>query len=65
MSTFESDTDLTVCVCTYNSEKYIAETLTSLWEQTFRNFRLLVVDDCSNDHATGNLIQHSADDMEI
>ena len=61
MSTFESDTDLTVCVCTYNSEKYIAETLTSLWEQTFRNFRLLVVDDCSCDRTVEEVQAYIAD----
>lgn len=41
--------ELTVCVCSYNAEKYIAETLASLRGQTCREFRLLVVDDCSSD----------------
>lgn len=41
--------DLTVAICVYNGEKHIAETLNSLSEQTFQNFHLLVIDDCSTD----------------
>ena len=41
--------DLTVCICAYNAEKYIAETLESLKNQTYKNFKLLIVNDCSND----------------
>lgn len=41
--------DLTICICSYNAEQYIRETLESLFSQTFRNFRLLVIDDCSTD----------------
>lgn len=41
--------DLTVAICVYNGEKYITETLDSLYRQTFRDFHLLIVDDCSTD----------------
>lgn len=41
--------DLTVCICAYNAEKYIAETLESLSKQTFKDFKLLIVNDCSTD----------------
>jgi glycosyltransferase involved in cell wall biosynthesis len=33
----------------YNAEKYIAECLDSLLEQTFQDFEVIVVDDCSTD----------------
>ena len=33
----------------YNSQKYLAECLNSLFQQTFREFRILALDDCSND----------------
>ncbi|MCI5779184.1 MAG: glycosyltransferase family 2 protein [Lentisphaeria bacterium] len=48
--------DLTICICAYNAEKYIAETLESLLAQSCTNFKLLVVDDCSTDR-TLSIIQ--------
>jgi teichuronic acid biosynthesis glycosyltransferase TuaG len=42
---------VTVVVPVYNAEKYIRETLESIARQTFRNFEVIVVDDCSNDRS--------------
>ena len=41
--------DITVVVCLYNAEKYIVETLRSLQQQTLKEFKLLIIDDCSTD----------------
>ena len=41
--------NLTVVICLYNAEEYIEETLKSLEEQTFANFKLLIIDDYSLD----------------
>lgn len=43
-------TNLTVCVCAYNAERYIRETLESLYNQTFRDFDFLLIDDASTDN---------------
>ena len=51
--------DLTICVCTYNAEKYIAETLNSLRKQTYKKFKLLVIDDGSTDR-TVSVVEHYA-----
>ena len=40
---------ITVVICLYNAEKYIFETLESLNAQTFNEFDLLILDDCSQD----------------
>lgn len=42
---------LTVVICLYNAEKYIIETLKSLEDQTFKEFKLLIIDDCSTDQS--------------
>ena len=42
---------VTVVVCLYNAEKYIVETLKSLENQTFKEFNLLIIDDCSTDQS--------------
>ncbi len=43
--------DLTVAICMYNAEPYIAETLACLNAQTVQGFRLLIVNDCSTDRS--------------
>jgi len=40
---------ITVLLPTYNSEKYIAEAISSILNQTFKDFELLIIDDGSTD----------------
>ena len=40
---------LTFCICAYNAERYILETLKSLFKQTYREFDVWVIDDASTD----------------
>jgi hypothetical protein len=41
---------LSVLMTSYNREKYIGQAIESVLAQTFTDFELLVVDDCSRDH---------------
>ncbi len=41
---------ISIVVPTYNCEKYILETLKSIKSQTYRNFEVLIIDDCSTDN---------------
>lgn len=41
---------VSVVVVTYNSEKFILETLESIKKQTYKNIELIVSDDCSKDN---------------
>lgn len=42
-------TEITVAICVYNAERYIAETLSCITAQTMQDFHLLIVNDCSTD----------------
>ena len=45
----EKNPAISVIIAMYNSEKYVAECLESLLNQTFQDFEVIVVDDCSTD----------------
>lgn len=54
---------VSVTINAYNSEKYIAETLTSVINQSYKNLQIIVVDDASSD-ATAEIVK-SFDDPRI
>jgi glycosyltransferase involved in cell wall biosynthesis len=43
---------LSVIIPNYNKEKYIASCLDSILQQTYNNYEILIVDDCSLDHSS-------------
>ena len=47
--------DITVVICLYNAENFIEETLMSLYNQTFKDFKLLIIDDCSTDNSVNKV----------
>lgn len=51
---------VSVVICAYNGEKYLAKSIESVLSQTYRNFELVIVDDGSTD-GTANLIRKYAD----
>ena len=41
---------VSVLIPTYNVEKYIEEAIQSIINQKYKNFEIIVVDDCSTDN---------------
>lgn len=49
----------------YNSEKYIAETIESVLAQTYTNWEMIVVDDCSKDNGVRIVEEYQKKDKRI
>lgn len=55
--------DVSVLMPVYNGEKFISESIESVLNQTFRNFELIIIDDCSEDQSAHIIKQY--DDRRI
>lgn len=42
---------ISICLPSYNHEKYVRETIESIWSQEYPNLEIIVVDDCSQDNS--------------
>ena len=42
---------ISIVIPMYNTEKYVAECLDSIFAQTFQDFEVIIVDDCSTDNS--------------
>lgn len=56
---------ITVCVPTYNGSEYLRACLDSILSQTFYDFELLLVDDCSSDSTPAILHEYARNDPRI
>ena len=56
---------ITVVIPVYNGEKYIATTIESLKNQTYRNFEVLIIDDCSQDNSIQIIKNHISEDQRF
>lgn len=52
---------VSIIIPVYNREKYIAECLDSIFAQTFKNFEVVLVDDCSTDKSREIVENYLAD----
>lgn len=55
---------VSIVVPTYNSEEYILETIESVKKQTYKNWELIVIDDCSKDK-TQEILESSKEEKRI
>jgi glycosyltransferase involved in cell wall biosynthesis len=52
---------VSVLMTAYNREKYIAEAIESVLASTFKDFELIIIDDCSKDHTVEIARRYTAD----
>lgn len=57
MMNFEDDKLVSIVVPVYNAERFIEETIQYVRAQTYENWELILVDDCSNDNSC-NIIEN-------
>ena len=55
---------VSVIMPSYNTEKYIAESIRSVQNQTYQNWELIIVDDCSTDK-TNTVVESLMEDTRI
>ena len=54
-----------ILLATYNGERFLKEQIESILTQTYRNFRLLISDDCSTDRTWSILNYYAGLDNRI
>jgi glycosyltransferase involved in cell wall biosynthesis len=56
---------ISVVLCTYNGEKYVAEQVASILAQTYSNLEIIICDDASTDNTFSILEKYAASDVRI
>jgi teichuronic acid biosynthesis glycosyltransferase TuaG len=56
---------VSIVMLNYNREKYISEAIENVLNQSFRDFELIIVDDCSTDNSAKIIAEYQAKDQRI
>lgn len=56
---------VSVIIPIYNAEKYIADTLNSIFSQDYKDIEIVLVDDCSKDNSANIIMEHQKEHPQI
>ena len=56
---------ISIAMCTYNGERFLNEQISSILEQTYRNFELVIVNDNSKDNSINIIKEYQSKDNRI
>ena len=59
------DEEINILMATYNGEKYVAEQIESILNQTYKNIKLIISDDCSKDRTQEIVKKYKEKDSRI
>lgn len=59
------DVFFTVIIAVYNVERYLLDCLESISKQTYTNFEIIAIDDCSNDNSLSILKNYEDDRLRV
>ena len=57
--------EISIVLPTYNGEQYISQSIDSILKQTFPDWELIIVNDCSTDHTLEIVKQYAEKDHRI
>jgi glycosyltransferase involved in cell wall biosynthesis len=60
-----NNSPVSVVMCTYNGSRFVAEQIESICNQTYKNLRVIIVDDASTDTTYEIVKQYAANDERI
>jgi len=60
-----SEKKVSIILTTFNSSKYVGDTIESILKQTYKNFELIIIDDCSNDNIFYKLKKYQFNNSKI
>jgi glycosyltransferase involved in cell wall biosynthesis len=55
---------ISILMSAYNEEKYVAKTINSLSDQSYKEWELIVIDDGSNDHTRARPLRNPEKSLE-
>ncbi|HDR7367087.1 glycosyltransferase family 2 protein [Bacillus toyonensis] len=62
---FEGNTMISIIIPTYNAERFILNTINSVKTQTYKNWEIIIIDDCSSDKTLQIVKEQQAIDKRI
>ena len=60
-----SEPKISVILTSYNHDKYLAKSIDSILAQTYQNFELIIVDDCSSDQSWKIILEYKKENPHI
>ena len=56
---------VSVIMASYNHEKYVTRAIESVLAQTYHDWELIIIDDCSSDHSAEAIRQYQDDKVKF
>ncbi|NJO92418.1 MAG: glycosyltransferase family 2 protein [Chloroflexia bacterium] len=50
---------ISIIIANYNNARYISEALDSIFAQTYKNFEIIIIEDCSTDNSLDVIQEYS------